>query len=72
MNSTEHSHGRMGHEGTCICVGCGHRQPHQPGQPCKEERCPKCGKALLREGSPHHLAYLERKAKRGAAATPDA
>jgi hypothetical protein len=35
--------------------------------PCKDERCPKCGKALVREGSEHHLLYVkkqEEKAKK--------
>jgi len=37
----------------CICVECGHEQPHQFGHPCKEEICPKCGKNMVRKGTPH-------------------
>lgn len=44
----------LGSGGSCICVACGKRLPHRPGIPCREERCPDCGKAMLREGSPHH------------------
>jgi hypothetical protein len=27
----------------CVCLNCGERTPHQPGQPCFEQKCPKCG-----------------------------
>ena len=50
----------------CVCVACGARRAHKPGVPCREERCPECGKAMLREGSPHHLEVL---AKRGGGET---
>jgi hypothetical protein len=42
-----------------VCVACGHREPHRAGVPCRDAHCPKCGKAMLREGSPHHRAALE-------------
>jgi len=29
--------------GSCLCPSCGHRQPHVPGQPCTEIKCPRCG-----------------------------
>lgn len=70
--STNAMRERKGAGGTCICVSCGHREVHRPGTPCREQRCPRCGKALLREGSAHHLAYLERKAKRAARESADA
>jgi hypothetical protein len=54
----------MGSQGNCICLGCKTTKPHAPGVPCREERCPKCGKAMVREGSAHHLAYLEKQAGR--------
>ena len=44
--------GRMGGSkaagpgGGCIC---GHRLPHQVGQPCYELKCPRCGVAMTRE-----------------------
>ncbi len=44
----------MGAGGFCICARCGHRVPHRQGVKCTDERCPSCGVALLREGSPHH------------------
>jgi hypothetical protein len=55
----------MGHGGWCVCVACGHREPHRAGVPCREERCPACGKAMLREGSAHHQAFLAKKGKAG-------
>jgi predicted RNA-binding Zn-ribbon protein involved in translation (DUF1610 family) len=49
--------------GHCVCMSCGNRIPHRRGVPCLEERCPKCGKAMLREGSPHHQAAIEKREK---------
>jgi hypothetical protein len=46
--------GRMGGSkaagpgGDCICPNCGHRLPHQIGQPCYDSKCPKCGAAMTR------------------------
>ncbi len=54
----------LGPRGNCVCLKCGHQTAHRPGVPCREERCPKCGTAMLREGSPHHVQALERKARR--------
>ena len=51
----------MGSGGWCVCVACGHRQPHRPGVPCREEKCPSCGRVMLREGSPHHRQALTRR-----------
>ena len=51
--------------GSCICLGCGARKRHEPGVRCLEERCPSCGKAMVREGSEHHLAYLRKKESAG-------
>ena len=51
---------RSGPAGNCVCLGCGATKPHEPGVPCRDERCPKCGKSMVREGSEHHLAYLRR------------
>lgn len=50
----------MGPSGDCVCLGCGATKPHEPGVPCTKERCPKCGRAMVREGSEHHLAYLRK------------
>jgi hypothetical protein len=39
--------------GFCVCPACGLRQPHQPGLPCREIRCPQCGTFMRRAfGSP--------------------
>lgn len=63
----EHRRHDMGAGGSCVCPKCDHRIPHQRGVPCQEERCPKCGAKLLREGSEHHRLFLAKQAKqRGA------
>ena len=54
--------GGAGARGRCVCSKCGHAQAHVPGVPCMQERCPECGAALVREGSPHHEQILERRA----------
>ena len=54
----------FGSGGACICPKCGITQEHRPGRPCKRERCPECGVALLREGGEHHRAVLEAQAKK--------
>ncbi len=54
--------GGMGSTGNCVCLGCGANAPHSPGVPCREQRCPTCGKAMVREGSAHHQAYLAKRA----------
>ncbi|MFO7972735.1 MAG: DUF5320 domain-containing protein [Desulfobacterales bacterium] len=35
--------------GFCVCPNCGERAPHQPGNPCYEQKCPKCKTAMTRE-----------------------
>lgn len=45
---------RMGNVGNCICTKCEFSMPHRKGVPCKDQRCPKCGSKMLREGSYHH------------------
>jgi hypothetical protein len=72
MSGDGRSQSGMGAGGMCICVHCGQRQPHRPGRPCRDERCPRCGKAMLREGSAHHAAYLARKSKRRERTVADA
>ncbi len=54
----------FGAHGACICPKCGRTQEHQPGRPCKRERCPECGVALLREGGEHHRAVVESREKK--------
>ena len=59
-----HRHEGMGPGGFCVCPKCGERVPHRPGTPCQEERCPKCGAKMLREGSYHHRLWLEKQKKK--------
>jgi len=33
----------------CRCPECGYTQPHVPGRPCRQERCPKCRHTLSRQ-----------------------
>lgn len=56
MSTAEH----MGRGGNCICPACEVRVPHQAGRPCAEERCPQCGKRMLREHGEHHRRYQEK------------
>jgi hypothetical protein len=35
--------------GYCVCPNCGHKVPHQLGQSCYQQQCPKCGTAMTRE-----------------------
>jgi len=44
----------LGPMGFCICSKCNYKAPHRRGIPCQEEKCPKCGAKMLREGSSHH------------------
>ncbi len=39
----------LGPGGYCVCPKCGYREPHRPGQPCMEKKCPKCGAVMTRE-----------------------
>ena len=51
----------LGAGGFCICPKCEEKIPHRRGIPCLEERCPKCGSKMLREGSYHHNLYQQKK-----------
>lgn len=33
----------------CICPNCGTVVPKQPGIPCRQINCPKCGTQMMRE-----------------------
>jgi predicted Fe-Mo cluster-binding NifX family protein len=35
--------------GQCLCAQCGHEEPHQPGIPCLDQRCPHCGETMTRK-----------------------
>ena len=35
--------------GYCVCPNCGEKEVHQLGIPCFEQKCPNCGKAMIRE-----------------------
>jgi len=34
--------------GECVCPNCGQKVAHQFGQPCLEQKCPKCGASMTR------------------------
>ena len=53
--------GGMGPAGNCVCPACGYSARHRRGVPCLQERCAKCGKALVREGSYHDQLIKEKK-----------
>jgi len=38
----------LGPSGECLCPNCGHREPHQRGDPCYTKKCPKCGALMTR------------------------
>jgi len=38
-----------GPDGTCLCPSCGHKVKHKAGQPCYEQKCPKCKTQMIRE-----------------------
>lgn len=38
----------LGPDGECVCPQCGERTPHRRGVPCFEQKCPKCGTAMVR------------------------
>ena len=35
--------------GGCVCPSCGAKSAHSLGLPCFEQKCPKCGTAMVRE-----------------------
>ena len=47
----EHNHLRDA-VNQCVCTHCQFEQAHQPGKPCKEEVCPKCGHFMNRKEAP--------------------
>ncbi|ROL61383.1 ferredoxin [Bacteroidetes/Chlorobi group bacterium ChocPot_Mid] len=53
----------MGKGGFCICPKCGQKLPHESGVPCQQVYCPNCNVKMLREGSEHHLLWLNKKTK---------
>lgn len=60
--NVQHRHD-MGAEGFCVCPKCEYKSKHIPGTPCQEEKCPRCGSKLLREGSHHHKLLMQKKGK---------
>ena len=63
MYGADKNQGGMGAGGFCVCPKCSEKIPHRAGMPCKEERCPKCGRRMMREGSACHERLVEKKAR---------
>lgn len=61
----------LGAGGFCVCAKCGYRAPHSSGVPCMQDHCPKCGVAMVREGSDHHQKILKKKAEKEGRAIAD-
>jgi len=40
----------LGPGGDCVCPKCGTKAAHQRGVPCYQQKCPKCGAAMSRNG----------------------
>ena len=40
-----------GPDSYCVCLNCGEKLPHAPGQPCNQMTCPKCGLKMTRAQS---------------------
>jgi len=34
--------------GGCVCPNCGHREEHQPGVTCLNQKCLKCGSLMMK------------------------
>jgi hypothetical protein len=41
----------LGPTNKCVCPKCGAEYPHEPGKPCTEETCEKCGASLVGKDS---------------------
>lgn len=50
--------------GNCICVNCGYTIAHTQGKPCRETKCPTCGRALLRENGYHHQLFIKKQSEK--------
>lgn len=48
--STGEGPGSAADPGVCVCLHCDYRSPHKSGMPCRTEKCPECGRALVRLG----------------------
>jgi predicted Fe-Mo cluster-binding NifX family protein len=40
--------GGTGASDSCICSACGAKAPHERGIPCMQQKCPQCGKPMVR------------------------
>lgn len=52
--------GGLGAVGKCVCTKCGYQVAKKAGMPCIEQRCPKCGTALFREGGVHYTKTINK------------
>lgn len=41
----------LGPSGFCQCLKCGRNEPHRPGVPCNQTKCPECGSPMMRQAT---------------------
>lgn len=50
----------LGPGGFCKCPKCDYKVEHETGIACRAIKCPKCKIILVREDSPHDIAFTKK------------